>query len=184
MPFRFVICLGLCAILSVNAASRTMHPSTGVDSVDSSVPQTQTRILTPEPRLVIPTIAASVVATNSEQTLYGGEVGIIYGRRDRGHGFYGVSGYRFCIDVAAGPETTVIGINGGVVLENFFVLRLRGGIYHDLGKNTTLMFLPEAGFSHNGIVCLTLGGMLPLLGSNALEPSARLNLTWNMFEHD
>jgi hypothetical protein len=153
-------------------------------SAQDEPPLKKDQFMVPEPWLFVPTAAISILATDDTKTLYGGEAGIIYGRKDSGHGFLGISGFRFCADVANGFGTTVVGINGGVVLDNLFVVRLRGGIYNDLGRNTTLMFIPEFGFSHNGIICLTLGGMLPILGSNALEGSARLNLTWNMFTWD
>lgn len=126
-----------------------------------------------------PTVGATILANSSDSYLAGAEVGLIYGILMSGHGNYGISGIQTSVEYLTNGSKSVIGINSGINLSAFFVIRLRAGIYSDFGKNVTLMALPEIGFSHNGRYGATIGGHLPILGSNAFESSFRFSLFYN-----
>ncbi len=128
---------------------------------------------------VIPTFSATAYAA-SDKAWYGGEAGVNVGLLSNGHGFHGFYAWRGCVEVLSDGSSVIGGINAGVDLSSIFVMRLRGGIYSDFHTATTLMVMPELGFSFWGRYALTVGGMIPLLGAHVLPPSIRCSLTWNV----
>jgi len=128
---------------------------------------------------VIPSFSATAYAV-SDKVWYGGEAGVNVGILASGHGFYGFYAWRGCIEVLSDGSSVIGGINAGVDLSSIFVMRLRGGIYSDFRSSTSLMVIPEFGFSFWGHYAFTVGGMIPLLGAQVLPPSIRCSLTWNL----
>lgn len=128
---------------------------------------------------VMPTIGATLQVGDTA-TWYGGEIGVTYGKLSNGHGFYGIHAWRSCVEILTDGTDVIGGVNIGIDLSSIFVMRLRTGVYSDFSKNTTVMFLPEFGFSTWGRYALTIGANLPILGRNVLPPSFRLALTANI----
>ena len=125
----------------------------------------------------MPTIGALVHHADG-RTWYGMEAGIISGRLNSGHGFFGLMGYRVCAEYQH-ADRGIGGFSLGVDTSTFLVLRLRHAMYTDFTDRLWLSLIPEIGLGYVGRFGLTVGGTIPIVGNPAVPASVRASVTYN-----